>query len=351
MRRAEGSIVRHGDGWRVFATRRDSAGNVTRPSKVVHGTRKDAERVLREMTGYREAPRSVGELCDLYLEHCEGRVERGEMEASTLRGYRSAIESHIRPHLGRLSDPRPVTIRRMVDSLPENRLSVYKTLRQMYRWAYRLELVESNPMDRVQSPPANPPAVGRDGVYTREEVAKILSWDMEDWLRLAVAIALGCGLRRGEVCGLDWEDYDGERLDVSKAYGKNRPKTPNGNRAVSVPGFARAVLDEFEGSGPMISKGGLRIHPDTLSHAWRRECERRGMRYLPFKNLRHTSLTMAYEATGDLLAVSRRAGHSSVYITDRFYARPSQEVDEEVSKKMDTRVCEDVRTFENTMIN
>lgn len=342
MRRATGSIVKHGKGWRVHATLHDQLGNARRVSRVVKGTRKEAEEVLREiMQGdYKPEPKTVSELCDLYLRHCRARVKNRELEPATLRGYESNISVHIIPKLGgaKVDKLTPARLRRFFDECETNRNAIFKTMRQIMRFAEEEELVDASPLAKVKAPKQRPPAVGKNDVYRAEEIAAIMAGEMPDYLRTAVAIALGCGLRRGEICGLDWTDYDGKRVHVSKAYGKEKPKTPNSVRSVSVPGFAREILDARRmDDGPIVACSGSRAHPDTVSHAWRDFLKANpNIRPLPFKNLRHTSLTLAYEASGgNIQATSRRGGHSSVAITSRFYVRESSAIDDAIGDAID----------------
>lgn len=63
---------------------------------------------------------------------------------------------------------------------------------------------------------------------------------------------------------------------------------------------------------------------------------------VPLRDLRHTSLTLALEGGGSLLAVSRRAGHSSPGVTSAFYLRPHESVDVEVADGLGALLCPDV---------
>lgn len=340
MRRAQGSIQKKGKGWRVFATVHDENGCPRRVSKVVRGSRKDAENALALMlrSDYQPSPKTVGEICDLYLADLRSRVEHGTLEPSTLRGYVGHIENHIRPSLGDTdaSTLRPFAIKAMLDSMRSNAHAVFKTMRQMMRWAVRMGLVAENPMDAVPSPRPNPPSVGKDDVYSPAEASEILHLPKPPALEIAVALALGCGLRRGEICGLDWEDYDGAHVSVSRAYGKARPKTRNGIRVLGLPRFATDVLDSHESVGAMLTTSKGRLHPDTLSDMWRRFLDGNPqVRRLPFKNLRHTSLSLMHATGSDLLTLSRVAGHASVSTTDRFYARVGQEMLDEAAARLD----------------
>ena len=348
MRRAQGSITRYGNGWRARATIHDLDSGTRRVSKVVHGTRRDAEKVLAQLlkNDYRSKGRTFGDICDEYLKDCDLRVRRGELAPKTAHDYRAAVEGKIRPALGHVSEPTPWHVRRFLDGIESNRRGAHTTLRQICNFAERRDLMESNPMRRMESP-APPRLAGRNDVYSADEVSTILdALDGEpEWFRRAVAIALGCGLRRGEICALDGSDLDGSRLSVSKTYGKDTPKTENGVRTVSIPAAMMPLLGSVAPSEPLIAIDGVRVHPDTLTHRWRRFTASHGIRYLPLKNLRHTSLTMAYQATGDIYAVSRRAGHAGIAITTRYYARPDQSIDDAVADALSDALGGKVRTF------
>ena len=85
-------------------------------------------------------------------------------------------------------------------------------------------------------------------------------------LRKCIGLAM-CGLRRGEICAVRYEDMDGAMLHVhadmvKDRYGKwiykDRTKTPDGDRYVRLPQF---VLDDVgTGTGHVVG-----IQPDTLS--------------------------------------------------------------------------------------
>lgn len=96
-------------------------------------------------------------------------------------------------------------------------------------------------------------------------------------------------------------------------------------------------------SGPIVvNDAGKRYHPDSISHLYAEELKTlpEGVPRITLKNLRHSSLTLAYDESGDLLAVSRRAGHSSTTITARYYVRPQSDRDREVADMMDKKLSE-----------
>ena len=351
MRRLRGSIQRLGpDRWRVFATIHDEEGTPHRPSRTVQGTRADAERVLESMleSDGARADRRFSEVVEAYLAHARARVETGRMAESTLRGYEAKLERSIVPALGRLmaSQVTSARVQSFLDSLRSDAPGTFRVLRVVLNWAYRNRYVPERVMDHVEPVRQKTGAVPSDGVYTPDEVMALLDCPMPVGVKTAVVLALSCGLRRGEICALTWNDYDGRCISITRAWGKDAPKTPGSAARLIVPKWAREMLDPLRGEGCMVvgERSGEGMEPDRLTRQWRRLWfDDRGrlrddappVRYLPLKNLRHTSLSMVYEATGDIKAASKRGRPASVYVTERFYVRASDAVDERCADALD----------------
>jgi integrase len=121
--------------------------------------------------------------------------------------------------------------------------------------------------------------------FTVDEVRKLVKVAATDRLELAWHLALS-GLRRGEVCGLTWEDVDLEaglltirhtRVLVDGVVWESTPKTDAGNRVLPLPDalgrvFKRAHkqqakdrlglgVDYLEGGYVVADLGGLPISP------------------------------------------------------------------------------------------
>lgn len=344
MRRLRGSIQRKGpDRWRVFATVRDDEGRSRRLSATVAGTRADAEAELERLLGAdgMRRDRPLSEVASLYLADMGRRVDAGTMAESTLDGYRRKLTRSILPALGRVmaSEVTPARVQRFLGSLDADAPGTWRVLRVLLNWAHRNGYMAERVCDRVEPVRQRTGAVDAADVYSPDDVAAILAHPMEPALMTAVVIALSCGLRRGEICALTWDDYDGETIHVTRSWGKETPKTPGSVARLVVPRWARAHLDPLRGDGPIVG-----MAPNHVTEAWRRlwftwDHEPRPdappVRYIPFKNLRHTSLSMVYEATGDIKAASRRGRHASVYITERFYVRPTDAVDQKCADALD----------------
>jgi len=152
------------------------------------------------------------------------------------------------------------------------------------------------------------------------------------WLYWPVLIAATAGLRRGEVCGLKWEDYTGGVLVVRRSLGESqglfeKPTKNERVRAVPLSSFTRERLDERkveaqeycrrlgEPLGYICCRKDLSpLRPSTVSDSFSHN--RYGVR---FHDLRHSHATIMALSGESPEAVRARLGHSSVAITLDLY--------------------------------
>lgn len=211
MRRLHGSIQKlDRDRWRVFATVHDETGASRRVSKTVSGSRNDEERVLDSMLGMEGARRDrpFKEVVEAYLDHARARVDDGRMARSTLEGYEGKLRRTVVPALGSVvaSEVTAQRVQRFLDSLRTDRAATFRVLRVVLNWAYRAGYMPERVSDHVEPVRQRTGTVRREDVYDRDEVAAILAHPMETPLKTAVVLALSCGLRRGEICALEWSE-------------------------------------------------------------------------------------------------------------------------------------------------
>jgi integrase len=116
------------------------------------------------------------------------------------------------------------------------------------RHAVRLQLIGLSPADL-----AMPPRVGRSEMKALDEgqAAAMLRAAAGTALYLPLLLAIGTGMRRGELLGLRWADVDLEagtatvNRTLQEAYGElhlKEPKTTRSRRAVTLPSVVVEVL-------------------------------------------------------------------------------------------------------------
>lgn len=346
MRAAQGYIEQLGaNKYRVYVSAgyNRRTGKRVRLTETVNGSRLDAEKVKTRLlveAGESNAVRedmTIDEFFDtLYLPDCVDRLRE-----RTCTGYRDDYDRFVRPVLGRRQIARltPMEVNQWLMGIDgdKKRHKAYKMLHQLYTKAVRWDIARENVCKRVEVPDAGE---YEPTILTADEAAEYLRAFVGTDIEPAVLIAIGGGLRRSEIAALDWGDVSpdgGVLVDnaITTSHGKaieGKPKSKFSTRTVYMPPSVTERLNALRGadSAPLVvdSNGG-RMHPETLSKRYRRVLGQlpEGVTRVPFKNLRHTSLSLLVNAGVDILVVSRRGGHSSIAITSKFYVRPDKSVD------------------------
>jgi integrase len=158
-------------------------------------------------------------------------------------------------------------------------------------------------------------------------------------------LAIDTGMRRGELCGLQWGDVDldGATLQVERAVEETRqglrvkgPKSKRGRRSIVLPKRAVTMLrahrvDQLErrlilGQGKITDTTlvfsnieGNMLWPDDLTRIWARVVLAKKLPRVTFHALRHTHASVLINAGLDVLTISRRLGHSKPSVTLDIY--------------------------------
>ena len=347
MRRARGSVrsVERGV-WRVQASlgRDPMSGKRVRLSRTVHGTKAEAERELVAMhaaTGSAPDARSLT-LRDYVDDVWIPSLEPPNVRARTRDGYESKMALYVVPYLGHLplADLDPFAVDRWISALRADGYSdatvyhAFAVLRCALKRAVKWRLLCTAPTDAVDTPKVSRSA---PEVLTESQANALLDAVYGTSIETAVMLALGAGLRRSEICALQWSDVDLKAGTVSIRGGLHRskgksitepPKTPRSRRTVTLPDWTITALRRHRGIGPVLG-----VTADSL--AWRyRQVTKDMPARVPFKNLRHTHATIALAHDVDVVTVSRRLGHSTVLTTDRFYLAPGRSADQGAADAM-----------------
>jgi integrase/recombinase XerC len=88
---------------------------------------------------------------------------------------------------------------------PASRRSMWSAWSGFFRWAAALGLCDGNPVEAIRKPPEPDHA---PNAVTLDELGRLWAIVPDGPLRLAIALAAGAGLRRGEIVGLRGCDID-----------------------------------------------------------------------------------------------------------------------------------------------
>jgi integrase len=170
--------------------------------------------------------------------------------------------------------------------------------------------------------------------------------------RPAILLAVACGLRRGEIVALRWQnvDLDAATVTITEATvplrrGTQTGKTKSGRtRTITIPDFLVAELRQHRlvmaerllAVGVKLTRDhtvvahedGSPVHPVVLT-AW---CRRH---FGKLHGLRHTHASQLLGAGVNIKAVSSRLGHSSASLTLSTYAHLLPGADQEAAQRID----------------
>ena len=159
---------------------------------------------------------------------------------------------------------------------------------------------------------------------------------------ICILLCLYTGLRIGELCGLQWKDFDFRRgcLTVSKtvqriSLGNGKtvisidfPKTDSSVREVYMPLFIIEMLKKYKQKPEIFILSGREkpTEPRTLQYKFKRILSICKIGEVSFHALRHTYATMCVEKQFDIKTLSELLGHSDVKITLNTYVHSSDKL-------------------------
>ncbi len=312
-----------------------------------------ATRLVSERNGANDEARSLSFGAFLTSRWLPGK--RIVLAASTYNGYRHNVEGHIVPALGRigLRRLRPHHLEAFYDGLLHPRdgraalapKTVYEThlvIRGALGDAVRRGLVSRNVALVAHAPRLRSIPRVEGCSWTAEELRAFLRAAAGHRFFAALWVGAFTGLRRGELLGLRWDDFDEKAATISINRGliaidyevhETRGKTPNARRCIDLDPTTVGVLTAWrdwqhaeqraagiETAGWMFTDGrGEPIHPHAISQAFERIARRAGVSVIRLHDLRHTHGTLLISAGVPLKVVSERLGHATPSFTIETY--------------------------------
>ena len=264
-RHQRGYLYRKGSLWllRYYDTEIGSDGIVRRRQKTKKlaeigcecPTKTAARDLAREYLESINRARTMPESTMMLAQFVEDRylpfVERHK-RISTFRGYRNLWKGYFKPH-GEimLRDFGTVDGERILQSISEQTSLTSTTLAHIkaflsgvFRYAKRQGVINSeNPMRDVVLPKGKP--AGETYAYSLEEITQMLNVLPEPAATIVAAAAF-TGVRKGELRGFLWENYDGEQIFISQSFWRGHalePKTGKSRAPVPVIGRLAQMLE------------------------------------------------------------------------------------------------------------
>jgi integrase/recombinase XerC len=208
--------------------------------------------------------------------------------------------------------------------------------RGFYAWLGRQGLVAGNPVQDVRAPKAPKPLPKALSVDDSVQLATYLNTDGDPWLdardAAMVELLYGCGLRVGELVGLDaaasttargWIDLQACEAHVL-GKGSKRRTVPVGRKAMEALIHWLAVRDKSGGepqAALFVGRHGTRLTAQAIWQRLKRRSLLAGLATPVHPHmLRHSFASHLLQSSGDLRAVQELLGHANI-TTTQVYTR------------------------------
>lgn len=307
------------------------------------------------------------------------KVKIRTVQKSTFHGYKSLVNGKIARFFGdkfTLGDLNIRAVTAFYETFREkNRsestvLRYHNLLHEACKYAVRQEILDSNPMDKVDRPKQKK---YRGNYYSPEKVQTLLSMIKEDVIYIPVLLAAYYGLRRSEAVGLSWSNIDFENGVIHVAQkvieltenGKTEliiskdMKNESSRRSLPLITDVKKILLEqkekqetyhkmFRGDYNRkyldmvcVDPMGNLIHPDRITERFPVLLERFGMEKIRFHDLRHSCASMLIANHASLKEVQMWLGHSTITTTADVYGHLDESAKNRIGDAMQKLLCPD----------
>ena len=193
-------------------------------------------------------------------------------------------------------------------------------LRGFYEWCQVWDKRADDPSIRIRAVRVNNRIAKK---ATQSDVATLLEADIGPDLHRAFLLGCYAGMRVAESAALSWADVDSDANTVTVRQGKGGK-----SRVIDVSPLLIDWLGERR-RGNVVTGRAAAYGPAQLQRRLNRAIKRTGLD-ITTHALRHRWGMVAYQSSGDLLAVAEMMGHSSINTT-RIYAQASSSVKKKIA--------------------
>lgn len=330
-------------------------GKQKRTTRRGFKTQKEAKKAERELllsveeNGFTDhsSKQTFKEVADLWFESYQNTVK-----PTTAKNLKSKLDTMIEDYFKeiRIKDITVIFCQDLFLKLSKRYVmyaSYTSILNRIMRYAVLLDIINTNPLDKVIKPKSKE-IQKKENCYTKEELNKFLKIAKKDssqvFYTLAHTIAY-TGLRIGEALGLRWSDINFKDKMISINHtlvtidGKQvlqSPKTKASKRIISVDQYTLKLLKDwqleqkkefFKLGKPYLhdenfiftNSTGMVYTPTEIGKILRRLIKRNNLKPISPHGLRHTHASLLFESGIQPKEISDRLGHNNIKTTLDLY--------------------------------
>ncbi|MBQ6492530.1 MAG: site-specific integrase [Erysipelotrichaceae bacterium] len=190
-------------------------------------------------------------------------------------------------------------------------------------------------------------------IWTEDEFERFLNCVGQDMYKVLFLTLYYTGMRKGEILALKWSDFDGEFISVNKSltrktekgsYEIKDPKNEYSYRDISLNRSLAEYLMEYKGkemkcigfkeSWYMFGRS-KPIAENTLTRVKDRAAKEAGVKRITIHEFRHSHASNLIANGVNIVAVSRRLGHSDINMTLSRYTHLLKKSDKELTDNLE----------------
>ena len=275
-------------------------------------------------------------------------TNKNQVKITTYQKYKSTIEKHIIPELGRIQIQflTSAIIQQFTDKLLMKNISrttvndILIVLGMGLAYAEKEYSLHIPKISLVKNPPKEMRvlSVSEQNLFVEYLLNK------NDVFSFGMLLALFTGLRIGELCALTWDDIGETTIRVNKTVQRIQqndsteiitlpPKTVSSNRIIPIPKELMLLIKSRRNIGSVLKQeNGKSVEPRLMQMKFKKYTDECGIENINFHSLRHSFATRCVEVGFDIKTLSEILGHSDVKTTLNKYVHSSME---QKAKQMD----------------
>ena len=279
-------------------------------------------------------------------------VKKNELKPSSFESYESTYRNYIKPYLISdlpIKDLKSLKMQEFYNKLVKEQVSVnnikkaHKLLRQFFSYAEIEGYIIKNPCINVALP-KNKKEVNslikekktKFQYFNEDEIRQLFELFKNTRYENIIKFALGTGMRKGEILGLQWQDIDFENKEIhvvhNLSYVANidndtrtyktvlqTPKSENSIRIIPMSPKIYDLLCSLEHKSNFVfDSRGSHFDIKWTEKFWNKTLKGTNLEGKKFHDLRHTFATMLLLKGANLIQIKELLGHSSVKITEMY---------------------------------
>ncbi len=300
------------------------------------------------------------------------RPESSKWEQTTSELYKTYIDVHFEPYFKnvKLKDVRTITLddfynfkltdKRIYEISMQGKkvkktrppmsnnsvIKLNKFLKSAFNYAVTNEMMKKNYADGVK---LSSQIKYKPVVYDEEQFLRLLDFVKGKDEEIPIILGAGCGLRRGEICGLEWGDVNfishtitinTSRVSFYSTLEKD-PKNETSSRKFIAPGYVIETLLNYynlKGNPDDSKKIITRWMPKSLSEHFNKLLDRYELDHIRLHDLRHfNAVIMLRNGITDKEA-AERLGHSTVQTLRNVYQHVLYDMDDAAANKINRSI-------------